>query len=206
MNPSKEPFVVGALHCQAAVFCYKADGTVDDLEADLNTMTGNLGHVRGEVHHEKARFLEAVEAWNKQCAPDGAFLCVYAHAGAPGIAPIGGEEFVSNPNRDSLLVTWGELAQALPCGVAYLWLLGCCTEQALKKWEPIRSPVLRRLLATNAKFPWQPFVKWFASEIGLDPIMYNDQMVPLLLQKAPELAAQTQYFGADLKPVAPSPI
>ncbi len=187
MIPSTEPFVIGALHCQAAIFCYKTDRTVDALKADLNTMAGNLDQVRGEIHREKIRFLEAVKAWNKQSDPNGALLCIYGH-------------------RDSLLVTWDELAQAIPYGVAYLWLLGCRTEEALKKWQALRSPVLRRLLATNASFPWQPFVKLFAAEIGLDPIIYNDEMVSLLLQKAPELAAHTQYFGADLKPVAPSSI
>jgi hypothetical protein len=203
---STEPFVVGALHCQAAIFCYKADGTVDALKDDLNTIAGNPSQVRGEIHREKAQFLQAVQAWNRQSDPNEAFLCIYAHAGGPGIAPIGGEEFASHPNRDNLLVTWDELAQALPHRVAYLWLLGCRTEQALKKWQALRNPVLRRLLATNAKYPWQPFVKWFAAEISLDPIVYNDEMVPLLLRKAPDLAAQTRYFGADLKPVAPSSI
>ncbi len=206
MIPSTEPFVIGALHCQAAIFCYKTDRTVDALKADLNTMAGNLDQVRGEIHREKIRFLAAVKAWNKQSDHNGALLCIYGHAGETGIAPIGGEAFASNPNRDSLLVTWDELAQAIPYGVAYLWLLGCRTEEALKKWQALRSPVLRRLLATNASFPWQPFVKLFAAEIGLDPIIYNDEMVSLLLQKAPELAAHTQYFGADLKPVAPSSI
>lgn len=204
MISSTEPFIVGPLHCQAAIFCYKADSTVDTLRDDINTMAGDLGHVRGEIHSEKVRFLEGVKVWNEQSDPNGAFLCIYAHAGKAGIAPIGGEEFSSNPNRDSLLVTWEELAQAIPSGVAYLWLLGCNTKHALRKWQPLRGPALRRLLATNAKFPWQPFVKWFAAEIGVDPIVYNDEMVTLLLQKAPELAAQTQYFGPDLKPLASS--
>jgi hypothetical protein len=206
MNPSIEPFVVGSLHCQAAIFCYKADSTVDALKDDLNTMVGNVGQIRGEIHREKTRFLEALKEWNKQSDPQGAFLCIYAHAGGPGIAPIGGEEFRSNPNRDSLLVTWDELAHAIPFGVACLWLLGCRTEQALKNWESLRSPVLRRLLATNEKFSWRPFVKWFAAEIGFNPIVYYDEMVPLLLQKTPELAGHTQYFGADLKPVAPASV
>jgi hypothetical protein len=201
-----EPHVIGDLSCQAAVFCYKGDNTVVPLRNDLDRMAGAPPMVRGEIHDDKVRFLAALTKWNEQCDPPAAFLCIYAHSGEPGIAPIGGKQLQSHPDPESLIISWEDLALAIPKGVAYLWQLGCRTEEALKSWQALRGLVSSRLLATDAKEPWQPFVKWFAAEISLDPIFYNDEMMSVLKRKMPELAGRTHYFGPDLKPVAPPSI
>ncbi|MGC2658347.1 MAG: hypothetical protein WA324_10370 [Bryobacteraceae bacterium] len=198
-----EPYVVGDLHCQAAVFCYKGDNTVEPLKSDLDKIAGDPPMIRGEIHEEKKRFLKTLREWNEHSDPRGTFLCIYAHSGEPGIAPIGGKQLELHPDPESLIITWEELAHAMPKGVAYLWLLGCRTQEVLKIWQELGGPVFSRLLATDAKDKWRPFVKWFAAEISLDPVFYNDEMIPLLIRKAPDLAKHTQYFGPDFKPVVP---
>ena len=66
-----EPYVIGDLSCQAAVFCYKGDNTVIPLKNDLDRMAGYPPKVRGEIHDDKVRFLAALTKWNEQCNPPG---------------------------------------------------------------------------------------------------------------------------------------
>jgi hypothetical protein len=194
-------FVIGEVHCQAAVFCYKADATVERLMADLAAIAGSPPTLRGEIGSDKAAFLDSLRSWNDTCDSKGAFLCLYAHAGDTGIAPIGGDEYREHPNKSSLLISWPELVGALPQGVAYLWVLGCNTERALPKLKALKGIVHRRLLLTDSSEPWRPFIKLFAEEVSLDPIRYTSEMPAVMRERQPELAAHTRYFGPDLQPI-----
>lgn len=119
---------------------------------------------------------------------------MYAHAGAAGIAPVGAPE-------KEFVISWSELARALPKGVRYLWLLGCKTEKACTAWKSLQGPVIHRLLATSESIRWVDFIRFFALEISLDPIHFDDEMADRLRQHAPELAKHTQYFDSDLRPL-----
>lgn len=187
------PIVVGDLSFQAAVFVYKNDASVPFAEVDIRTMNESEGGIRGELHSDKQIFLKALTDWNRKIDPRNAFLCIYSHAGSPGIAPI------DKPEK-SQIISWLEFADALPHGVQYLWLLGCRTEQAVKTWEPLGGPVRHRLLATDSKKYWEPFLKFFAHEISIDPIITDDEMEELLTKKYKGLASHTKYFDTNLKP------
>ncbi len=192
--PPTPPAHIGNLSAQAAIFIYKNDSTAPDAWKDVELLHVAEGGIRGELHSNKSAFLEALSRWNASVNPSNSFLCIYSHAGAPGIGPE-----PKYPSED--VIEWQELAAALPKGVQYLWLVGCKTQEALKKWQPLQGPVLHRLLATDAKFPWLPFLKCFAAEISLEPITFDDEMRTLLLAKHPDLAAHTNYFGPDLQPL-----
>lgn len=186
---------VGKLWSQAAVFVYKSDDSVPFAEADIIIMNESEGGIRGEIHGDKQAFLSSLRTWNSGIDPTNAFLCIYSHAGAPGIAPIPKLPDISP------IISWAELADALPQGVQYLWLLGCETEESIKAWKPLAAPVRHRLLATDISTKWEPFLKFFAHEISTDPIICDDEMRALLTEKAPKLASHTKYFGPDLRPI-----
>jgi len=187
------PIIVGNPSSQAAVFVYKDDGSVSQAAADIRSIHGKEGGIRGEVHSDKQAFLTALNNWNSGVDCNNSFLCIYSHAGSPGIAP------VRKPSK-SQVISWSELANALPHGLQYLWLLGCKTEQAVKAWEPLGGPVRHRLLATDSTEPWEPFLEFFADEISIDPITMDDEMERRLAKRSPELAKHTKYFSPALKP------
>ena len=183
---------IGVLSAQAAIFIYKNDSTAPKAWEDVEHMHLAEGGIRGELHTNKSDFLKAVALWNAAVAATNSFLCIYSHAGVQGIAP--------KPTLEAV-IDWQELADALPNGVQYLWLVGCKTQEALNNWQPLGRPVLPRLLATDEEFPWQPFLKYFAAEISIAPITFDDEMSEHLLRKQPSLAAHTKYFGRDLQPL-----
>jgi hypothetical protein len=190
---------VGKLCSQAAVFVYKDDASVPFAEADIRTMNKSEGGIRGEIHGDKQAFLGALRTWNSGIDPRNAFLCIYSHAGAPGIAPI-----PALPD-DPRVISWTQLADALPQGVQYLWLLGCKTEESINSWKPLGGPVRHLLLATDFSTPWEPFLKFFAHEISTSPIIYDNEMRALLTRESPELASHTKYFGPDLQSIPEPP-
>jgi hypothetical protein len=144
--------------------------------------------IRGELHRDKTSLLQGLQHWNSQVDPSSAFLCIYSHAGSPGIAPA----------PDGPVVTWKELAAALPQGVQYLWLLGCDTSAAIEAWTE-RSPVLHRILVTTESSYWQPFLKFFAYEISTTSITFDDEMHAVLSKVSPEMAAKTVFFDGHLR-------
>lgn len=186
---------IGNLSSQAAVFVYKDDASVPSADADIRAMNAAEGGIRGEIHADKEAFLNGLKRWNSGIEPTNAFLCIYSHAGDLGIAPVR-----KLPDR-SRIISWTELAGALPRGVQYLWLLGCKTEKAVNAWGALGGPVRHRLLATDSKEPWEPFVKFFAHEISIDPITSDDEMEKVLEKSSPGLAKHTKYFSPGLKPV-----
>ena len=194
-NKTTDAPTVGELCSQAAVFVYKNDTSVRFAEADIRAMNKSEGGISGEIHGDKQAFISALRTWNSGIDPTNAFLCIYSHAGAPGITPI--DEL---PDK-SPIISWTELADALPQGVQYLWLLGCETEKSIKAWKTLAGPVRHRLLATDSSMYWEPFLKFFAHEISIDPIICDDEIRALLIEKSPELASHTKYFGPDLRPI-----
>jgi hypothetical protein len=184
------PKVSGKISCQAAIFIYKDDPTAAPAWLDVQKISNAEREIHAELHSEKASLLQALSLWNQATDSNGSFLCIYSHAGPLGINAVSG---VAESR-----ITWSELAAALPLGARYIWLLGCETEHALSHWSALAGPVKHRLLATDASKPWRPFLKFFASEIGLDPIRCDDEMTIRLRQQAPELAKHTRYFGPDL--------
>ncbi len=177
---------VGAQDLPAAIFVFKNDQTVAEAWDAVNKIADQEGAIRGERHGSKASFLEALESWNELVDPVNSFLCIYSHAGRTGIAPS------RTPPRDDL-VSWEELANALPRGVRHLWLLGCDTSVALESWGDLPVPVAHRCLVTVESEKWQPFIKFFAREISVDEIHSSDELVARLRADAPELASLTTY-------------
>lgn len=184
------PIIVGDLTSQAAVFVYKDDDSVTDAAADIRRMHASQGGIRGEIHADKQAFWDALTKWNSEAEPANAFLCIYSHAGDPGIAPTSDDA--------SRIISWTELADALPRGVQYLWLLGCETQKALNAWKALGGPVRHRLLATDSEVYWQPFLQFFAHEISIDPVTADDEMEERLAKSSPELAEHTKYFSPQL--------
>ncbi len=179
--------IVGTKDLPAAVFIYKGDQSVTDAWNSVIEIAGQEGSIRGELHNSKASFLRGLTAWNSSVDPAAdSFLCIYSHAGKAGIAPSGG-----SPLGD--LVKWDELADALPRGVRYLWLLGCGTDYAQDVWETRAEPVAHRVLSTSESAYWQPFLKFFAREISTDDIAFTNELMERLRTDAPLLASKTTY-------------
>ena len=177
--------VIGDLDCQAAVFVYKDDDSKDKAwEAVVGIEAGQP--IRGEHHTDKDDFLAAISAWASNVDPDNAFLCIYAHMGDPGIAPVGED--------DGRIITWEELETVLGDGVHLLWLIGCKSEASMGVWNTSARPVRGFLLATSESQPWRPFIQFFADEISMDHIRPYDEMPAHLLKEAPDLAKLTKYY------------
>ena len=187
-NPGSE--IVGPMFAQAAVFVFKSDSTVSKAMEDVKNMNDKQGGIRGEIHCDKASFLDGLQRWNSQVDPTSAFLCIYSHAGISGIAAA----------PDGPIVTWEEIAAALPKSVQYLWLLGCDTSAAIDAWKD-RSPVLHRILVTTEGAPWRPFLKFFAYEISATSITFDDEMHAALTKVSPAMAASTTYFDGRFRRV-----
>lgn len=177
---------IGELGYQGAVFIYKDDSSVAAAWADAKNIHATHGGIRAEHHNDKSKFLAGLEAWSKSVDPSNAFLCLYAHMGSPGINCISG--------KAETRVTWVELAKSLAKGVELIWLVGCKSEECLKTWTPLASPVRHLLLATSASKPWRPLLKCFAAEIDIKVIRYYDEMPGYLSQAEPELGKLTTYF------------
>lgn len=134
----------------------------------VNKIAAREGALRGELHDSKVPFLEGLNSWNQSLDPTNSFLCIYSHAGKSGIAP-------SNyPTREEL-VRWEELADALPRGVRHLWLLGCDTSRALEVWDERPAPVAHRCLVTTESKLWQPFIEFFAREISVRELGFQQR-------------------------------
>lgn len=178
--------VIGAEELPAAVFIYKGDGSTAAAWHSVEVIADHEGWVRGELHHSKAPFLQALETWNLLVDPVDSFLCIYSHAGENGIAP------VQRPNASDV-VQWDELADALPRGVRYLWLLGCETDHAHIAWAERPVPVAHHCLSTLASVNWQPFIEFFAREISVEEILSPDELMARLSADNPVLASSTHY-------------
>ena len=177
---------VGSINCQAAIFIYKDDGSEVNAIKGANAIFNTQGDLRIEHHRTKDVFLRSLGEWNQRITPSNAFLCIYSHAGEPGI----------NPKREveNDLILWDELIRTLENGVHTLWLIGCTTESILKKINSSNSKFCKRLLLTKTGMPWQPFIKSFAEEISIDPINFFDEMVSVLAKSSPELASMTSIY------------
>jgi len=182
--------VVGDSDCQAAVFVYKNDCSGPSAWTDVKAINASPRSIRGEWHTRKSHLLSGLRKWNESVDPENAFLCVYAHMGESGlncVRPV-------TPSAVTWEVTWQELADELPRGVQYLWLLGCESQECMKSWSPLGSPVRHRLLVTTESKYWQPLLKVFAAEISLEQIAFDDQMSAKIAQAEPELSKHTRYF------------
>jgi hypothetical protein len=181
---------IGKRSSQAAIFIYKNDGTGEIHWPDVKSIHARQGGIRAEWHVSKEQFLVSLRAWNRKVDAANSFLCIYAHAGSPGIS--------CDPEDWKALVSWSELAAALPNPVHYLWLLGCKTRECIRAWAPLHAPVGHLLLATSASKYWGPFIECFEHEITLNNIGYDDEMPGILRKKYPKLAKHTAYFRAAL--------
>lgn len=177
---------IGDADCQGAVFVYKDDKTKDTAWADVERINAEHGGIRGELHTQKDEFLRGLRSWESAVDPSNAFLCIYAHMGSSGINCVG--------QQDARLVSWAELADALPGGVECLWLVGCDSQECMKSWSPLSGPVRHILLATSESKPWRPLLKCFAAEISMKRIRFYDEMPDYLERESPELAKYTAYF------------
>lgn len=151
----------GTPDCQGAIFIFKNDGR----QVQPWTHARVIPHIRAELHSEKPSFLRALAAWNERANPANSFLAIYAHMGKSGIAP----------TPQGPIITWQELADALPKKVSTLWLAGC--KSVLAPWDrPSDSPVTATLLVTTESRNWSSLVKIFEAEISLENINFFDQM------------------------------
>jgi hypothetical protein len=134
-----DPKIIGTLVCQAAVFVYKDDPTVEKSLEDLQNMNEHQGGIRGEIHGGKESFLSGLTTWHRQVDPSNSFLCIYAHSDKDGIT-----SFQDTPKEllDVLMIRWPELAAHLDRGVQYLWLIGCETQFVLNHWRQLQSSFL----------------------------------------------------------------
>lgn len=186
---------MGNINSQGAVFIYKDDNTVDKAWKTVRDIDVSERGIRGELHNSKTDFLEAIITWNQSVDPDNAYLCIYAHMGAPGLNCVS--------DRPAAIVSWDELADALPKGVAYLWLVGCESKECLNAWDPLKIPVRHRLLVTKSSIYWGPLIKFFALELSIDPITYDDQMAEKIANISKGLEKDTQYFTRSHNGFAP---
>ena len=182
---------IGELGYQGAVFIYKDDTTATSAWTDAKKIHTSHGGIRGELHDDKSQFLAGLKAWSESVDPSNAFLCIYAHMGVPGINCISGQA--------ATRVTWEELADAISDGVELLWLVGCRSQECLKKWTPLASPIRHLLLATSESKPWRPLLKCFAAEINIKHIRYYDEMPNYLVKASSELGKLTTYFRPTAK-------
>ncbi len=147
--------------CQGAIFILKNDGRQESAWQHAR----GIAHIRAELHSGKASFLHGLKAWNTAVDSSNAFLAIYSHMGCPGIAP----------SHSGPIVTWEELAGALPNSVSTLWLAGC--KSVVAPWgKPSDSPVTSTLLVTTESRDWSRLVKIFEKEVSLDNITFFDQM------------------------------
>ena len=181
--------VKGRITCQAAAFVYKDDRTALQAWQDIC----HISHIRAEIHNDRTSFLTELAAWNTQVTltPGNAYLGLYAHMGKPGISPKGTKDpGFSHAN----VVSWTDLAAALPNGVHTCWLVGCKSEAVLSVWKPAITPVVGHLLVTIKSEAWQPLVKFFADEISLSPINYPENMPARLRKALPALGMAIKYY------------
>jgi len=181
--------ISGNLTCQVAAFVYKDDQTAIGAWRDVQ----QISDIRGEIHDSRASFLSVLKAWNDrpELNPDNAFLGIYAHMGSPGISPKSGLDPTFNPAD---VISWSDLAAALPLGVSTCWLVGCSSVEVTAVWDPVAGPVLRRLLVTQEGNRWLPLLKHFAVEIGMDPITYPEEMPKRLLELLPTIGRDITYY------------
>jgi len=181
--------ITGPVTCQAATFVYKDDRAALKAWQDV----AQIPHIRAEIHDGRASFLAALRAWNTQpmLVPDNAYLGIYAHMGQGGISPKRRDDpMFSSAN----VISWQELAAAIPERVHTCWLVGCDSKAVLSAWKPFGGPVLGRLLVTLETNKWRPLVELFAQEISLDPINYPEDMLSLLRKALPELGTAIEYY------------
>jgi hypothetical protein len=181
--------ISGNLACQVAAFVYKDDQTAIGAWRDVQ----QISDIRGEIHDSRASFLSALKAWNDrpELNPDNAFLGIYAHMGSPGISPKSGLDPTFNPAD---VISWSDLAAALPRGVSTCWLVGCSSVEVTAVWDPVAGPVRKRLLVTQEGNRWLPLLKHFAVEIGMDPITYPEEMPKRLLELLPTIGRDITYY------------
>jgi len=178
---------IGRVQYNAAVFVYKQDGTEADCWRDIRHMRNDGHFIRGEVHDDKEVFLNGLTKWNRRLEdPANSFLCIYAHMGPLGIN--------SFRRRAATRITWDELADCVPQGVALLWLLGCNSTECMASWQGFTHPVRHILLATIESMPFQPLLKVFAEEIDMDNITPFNEMPQRVRQANPALGRHTRYF------------
>jgi hypothetical protein len=177
---------LGDIDCHGAIFVYKDDKTKDAAWKDVEEIN-RAQVIRGELHWNKDVFLQSLRRWNEVLQdPDSAMLCIYAHAGLLGINCKNGDA-----NRR---VLWAELADALPQGVALIWMLGCTTVRVIDNWSALTGPVKDMLFTTTASVPWRRFLIHFRKEMDMKCITPYDKMPTLLRNEEPELAQHTRYF------------
>jgi hypothetical protein len=178
--------LLGSPACQGAIFIFKDDQSVQEAWSSAENIYKEQGEFRLEHHREKNTFLSSLTKWNKLVDPTNAFLCIYAHSGEPGIAPIS--------NAGDSVVSWNEFGAALPNGVQTLWVLGCESDSFIWYLNSISSKISERLLVTHKSEYWCPMILTFKEEISMDPIRFFDEMPSLIKKKNSELGRHTSYY------------
>ena len=147
--------------------------------------------IRFELHRSRQRFLDGLEKWNRSVGPQNSYLCIYCHGKKDGISAQDAETAMSR------FVSWKALANALPLGVRYLWLVGCSTSGCLQVWSQGKSPVRHRLLVTNEDRYFGRLVRLFSKEIDVANIGFDDEMMARLRKADPKLAKCIRYFNVS---------
>lgn len=185
---------IGPAESPAALFIFKDDDKNQVAWDDASA----IPYARVELHRKRSAFLDALRAWNLRIEDStNSFLLVYAHGARNGIATrADGTE----------LVTWAKLRDALPNGVATLWLVGCLTQNVKSHWPtPKASPVTSSLLVTTATLNWLNLIALFRAETDINSIVFFDQMKSYLLRSEAKLGSQVEYLdaiGAEWAPFA----
>jgi hypothetical protein len=96
------------------------------------------------------------------------------------------------------LVTWNQLADALPRGVAVLWIVGCKSEYVRRAWPtPTASPVRSSLLVTTAALDWHELLPHFRAEVDINNFVLFDRMKSYLVQRVSKLGQEVAYLDAS---------
>jgi hypothetical protein len=194
-------WTAGTRRCQAAIFMYKNDSSVESVKSEIQRINTEQGKapsrpptdgIYGEHDTTKREFMEGLSDWNGLVDANNSFLCIYAHANGDGICPL--KEYDGTAEYQKDLITWHELAAAVAKPVQYLWLLGCTTQECTKHWGAANGPVRGLLLATSAEVYWGDFVSCFEAEISLDPIRSSKDVINFIRSKYPNVAQNTHYF------------
>lgn len=176
---------IGTPGCQGAIFVYKDDPTAADAERELLRLNSNFP-VTGEIHSNPDELRQGLLDWNQSIEPENAFLCIYAHMGKPGISCVG-------EDGGGRIVTWEEIASALPKRVEVLWLVGCTSQYSMDVWIEGKNPVLKYLVATSKSEYFLPLVPLFRYEISINPVFYFDEMPLVLEYKDQNISSITEY-------------
>lgn len=177
----------GHIESAAAIFIYKADATTQIAWEDAS----RIADVRCELHNRREEFLQGLNAWNSQAGlnPSNSFLAIYSHMGPAGVSPT---EFGAANHSDANIISWSDLAAAIPRGIGTVWLVGCASNIMATESTQMHRTIRNYALVTTDTVAWLLLLPLFAFEISLDPIYYCTEMPTLIAAQLDRLRLGAQ--------------